>query len=101
MFQNTGAGACIMPTRFLRISDRWAMARVDFFPRPDMSVVVNEVNTIPGFTNISMYPLAFRASGASYPELADRLIRHHLARRDRPLSHLRDRRQALPVAAMA
>ena len=38
-----------------------AMARVDFFLRPDMSVVVNEVNTIPGFTNVSMYPLAFKA----------------------------------------
>ena len=60
-----------------------AMARVDFFLRPDMSVVINEVNTIPGFTNISMYPLAFKASGISYPELVDRLIRHALARASR------------------
>jgi D-alanine-D-alanine ligase len=59
------------------------MARVDFFLRPDMSVVVNEVNTIPGFTNISMYPLAFKASGVSYAELVDRLIRHALARASR------------------
>ena len=59
------------------------MARVDFFLLPDMSVVVNEVNTIPGFTNISMYPLAFGASGVSYPELVDRLIRHALARAGR------------------
>ena len=50
---------------------------------PDISVVVNEVNTIPGFTNISMYPLAFKASGVSYPELVDRLIRHALARASR------------------
>jgi D-alanine-D-alanine ligase len=57
-----------------------AMARVDFFLQPDMSVLVNEVNTIPGFTNVSMYPLAFKASGVSYPELVDRLIRHALAR---------------------
>jgi D-alanine-D-alanine ligase len=57
-----------------------AMARIDFFLRPDMSVVVNEVNTIPGFTNISMYPLAFKASGVSYSELIDRLIQHALAR---------------------
>jgi D-alanine-D-alanine ligase len=48
-----------------------------------MSVVVNEVNTIPGFTNISMYPLAFRASGVSCPELVDRPIRHALARASR------------------
>ena len=60
-----------------------AMARVDFFLRPDMSVVVSEVNTIPGFTNISMYPLAFQASGVSYPALIDRLIRHALARAGR------------------
>jgi D-alanine-D-alanine ligase len=60
-----------------------AMARVDFFLRPDMSIVVNEVNTIPGFTNISMYPLAFKASGVPYPELVDRLIRHALARASR------------------
>jgi D-alanine-D-alanine ligase len=57
-----------------------AMARVDFFLGPDMSVIINEVNTIPGFTNISMYPLAFKASGVSYTELIDRLIQHALAR---------------------
>jgi D-alanine-D-alanine ligase len=57
-----------------------AMARVDFFLREDMSVVVNEVNTIPGFTNLSMYPLMFKASGVSYTELIDRLIQHALAR---------------------
>ncbi len=60
-----------------------AMARVDFFLRPDLSVLVNEVNTIPGFTNISMYPLAFKASGVSYSELVDRLIKHALARAER------------------
>ncbi len=60
-----------------------AMARVDFFLREDMSVLVNEVNTIPGFTNISMYPLAFKASGVSYTELVDRLIQHALARASR------------------
>lgn len=60
-----------------------AMARIDFFLREDMSVVVNEVNTIPGFTNISMYPLMFKASGVSYSELIDRLIQHALARTGR------------------
>src|SRR5215475_1457487 len=63
-----------------------AMARIDFFLREDMSVVVNEVNTIPGFTNISMYPLAFKASGVSHPDLMDRLIRHALARASRALT---------------
>lgn len=57
-----------------------SLARVDFFVRPDMSMVVNEVNTMPGFTNISMYPKAMEATGVSYPELVDRLIEHGLAR---------------------
>jgi D-alanine-D-alanine ligase len=72
-----------MSVRAFRALGCEAMARIDFFLRPDMSVVVNEVNTIPGFTNISMYPLAFKASGVSYPELVDRLIRHALARANR------------------
>ena len=56
------------------------MARVDFFLREDGGLVVNEVNTLPGFTNISMYPKVMEAIGVSYPELVDRLIRHALAR---------------------
>lgn len=56
------------------------MARVDFFVTPDMRILVNEVNTIPGFTNISMYPKAMEASGVSYPELIDRLVAHAMAR---------------------
>ena len=50
------------------------MARVDFFLMPDGRVLLNEVNTIPGFTSISMYPRLWEASGLSYPELVDRLI---------------------------
>jgi D-alanine-D-alanine ligase len=72
-----------MSVRAFRALGCEAMARVDFFLRADMSVVVNEVNTIPGFTNISMYPLAFKASGMSYPELVDCLIHHALARASR------------------
>ncbi|WP_349956359.1 D-alanine--D-alanine ligase family protein [Rhizobium sp. ZPR3] len=56
------------------------LARVDLFLRPDQSVVINEINTMPGFTNISMYPKAMDASGISYPELISRLIEHGLAR---------------------
>jgi D-alanine-D-alanine ligase len=56
------------------------LARVDFFLRGDGGLVVNEVNTLPGFTNISMYPKVFEAMGVSYRELVDRLIRHALAR---------------------
>ncbi len=56
------------------------LARVDFFLREDGSLVINEVNTLPGFTNISMYPKVMEALGISYSELVDRLIRHALAR---------------------
>lgn len=60
-----------------------AMARVDFFLMPDMTFLINELNTIPGFTNISMYAKAMAASGISYPEVIDRLVAHGLARAGR------------------
>ena len=56
------------------------MARIDFFVRPDMSAVVNEINTISGFTDISMYAKALAASGIAYPDIIDRLLDHGLAR---------------------
>jgi len=56
------------------------MARVDFFLTADMSFVINEVKTIPGFTDISMYAKAMAASDVSYPEILDRLIDRALTR---------------------
>ncbi|NQX34392.1 D-alanine--D-alanine ligase family protein [Herbiconiux sp. VKM Ac-2851] len=53
--------------------DGAGLARVDFFLTPD-GFVVNEVNTMPGFTPISMFPKCWIASGLSYPELIDELI---------------------------
>jgi D-alanine-D-alanine ligase len=50
------------------------MARVDMFVKDTGEVLVNEINTIPGFTRISMYPKLWEASGVSYQELVDRLI---------------------------
>lgn len=50
------------------------MARVDIFLTPDGSLFVNEINTIPGFTRISMYPKLWEASGIGYTELIGRLI---------------------------
>ena len=50
------------------------MARIDFFVRPDGEVVVNEINTIPGFTSTSVYAKLFEATGVPYAELLDRLI---------------------------
>ncbi|TGN66313.1 D-alanine--D-alanine ligase [Nocardioides eburneiflavus] len=56
------------------------LARVDFFVMPDGSLVINELNTMPGFTPTSMYPQLWAATGMSYPELVDRLVQLALRR---------------------
>lgn len=63
--------------------DAAGLARVDFFVRPNGDVVVNEVNTMPGFTPISMFPRMWAASGVDYPQLVDRLIASALRRAGR------------------
>jgi D-alanine-D-alanine ligase len=64
-------------------SDCEGMARVDFFVRENGEVLVNELNTIPGFTSTSVYAKLFEASGISYRELLNRLVELALERRDR------------------
>jgi len=59
------------------------MARVDFFLLKDGRILVNELNTIPGFTDISMYSKVMAASGIAYADLIDRLVAHGLARAGR------------------
>ena len=59
------------------------MARVDFFLTAAGEVLVNEVNTIPGFTSTSVYARLFAAAGVSYPEVLDRLVRSALDRHAR------------------
>ena len=59
------------------------MARVDFFLRNDKEIFVSEINTIPGFTKISMYPKLWEASGIPYKELVDRLIQLAMERFER------------------
>jgi D-alanine-D-alanine ligase len=65
------------------------LARVDFLLDPKTEkIYLNEINTMPGFTSISMYPKLWGASGISYPELIDRLIqlgieRHKERKRNR------------------
>jgi D-alanine-D-alanine ligase len=56
------------------------LARVDFFLMPDGSLVVNEINTMPGFTPLSMFPRMWAATGLDYGQLVDRLIQLALAR---------------------
>ncbi len=59
------------------------MARVDFFVREDGEVLLNELNTIPGFTATSVYAKLFEASGIPYAELVDRLVQLALERHER------------------
>lgn len=64
-----------------RAIDCWGMSRVDFFVSGE-NVWLNEINTLPGFTSISMYPKLWAASGVDYPSLIERLLdlaleRHH------------------------
>jgi D-alanine-D-alanine ligase len=56
------------------------MARIDFFVTPEHRVVLNEINTIPGFTATSVYAELFEAIGISYPQLLERLIELALER---------------------
>lgn len=71
-----------LAVRAYRAIDCAGMARVDFFvEKGSYRVYVNEVNTIPGFTAISMYPKLWEASGLSYAHLVDRLIELALERK--------------------
>jgi D-alanine-D-alanine ligase len=64
-----------LAVRAFKALDLSGMARVDFFlDRQTGSLFLNEVNTLPGFTPISMYPKLWEASGLSFPALVDRLI---------------------------
>ena len=61
------------------------LARCDFFVEPDGTVLVNEINTMPGFTETSVYAKLLEADGIPYPDLCDRLValaieRHRRAR---------------------
>jgi D-alanine-D-alanine ligase len=59
------------------------LARVDFFIRKNGDILVNEINTMPGFTNISMYPKLWEASGIPQRQLIDRLVELAFERHDR------------------
>ena len=60
--------------RAYRATECRGMARVDFFIDQQGAIYLNEINSIPGFTNISMYPKLWRHAGISYPQLVSRLI---------------------------
>ena len=60
--------------RAYQVTECRGMARVDFFVDDNDSIYLNEINSIPGFTNISMYPKLWQEMGVRYPELIDQLI---------------------------
>ena len=66
--------------RAFEVCECAGMARIDFFVTPEDRVVLNEINTIPGFTETSVYAKLFEASGIGYPQLLDRLIELALER---------------------
>ena len=70
-----------MAARAFDLAGCEGLARVDFFLTDDGEVVLNEVNTMPGFTPSSMFPRMWAASGISYPELIDELVSLALERR--------------------
>ena len=74
-------GIAIAAYKAMRVD---GMARVDFlYEEGGRGFLLNELNTIPGFTPISMYPKLWEASGLTYPELIDELVRLALVRHER------------------
>ncbi|MFC4007914.1 D-alanine--D-alanine ligase family protein [Nonomuraea purpurea] len=69
-----------MAVRAFEALDCEGLARVDFFYTSDGKLVFNEINTMPGFTSLSVAPQLWAASGLTYPELVDRLIQLALSR---------------------
>ena len=69
-----------LAAQVFRAIDGSGLARCDFFVRDDGEVLVNELNTIPGFTSTSVFAKLFEADGVPYPELCDRLVRLALGR---------------------
>jgi D-alanine-D-alanine ligase len=70
----------ILALRTFRALEGAGLARVDFFLSPERALYVNEINTLPGFTAISMYPKLWEASGVPARELVERLVRLALER---------------------
>lgn len=66
--------------RIFRAVDGYGLSRVDFFVTDEGEVVFNEINTLPGFTAISMYPMLWEARGINKRQLIQRLIEHGMKR---------------------
>jgi D-alanine-D-alanine ligase len=69
------AAAQQLASRAFEVLECSGLARVDFFLEPDRGFLINEVNTMPGMTSRSMFPLLWEATGIKYPDLIDGLVR--------------------------
>lgn len=76
-----------MAAAVFRLAGCSGLARCDFFVEEDGQVLLNEINTIPGFTATSVYSKLWEASGLAYPELCDRLVKLALERRQAESGH--------------
>lgn len=82
--EETAAKVRQMAIDTFRAIDATGLARIDFFVHKETEAIwVNEINTMPGFTRISMYPKLWEATGLPYPELINRLIQLGLERHER------------------
>ena len=76
-----------LAVRIFTLAGCSGLARCDFFVRDDGEVLVNELNTIPGFTSTSVFAKLFEAGGIAYPELCDRLVKLGVERYERERSY--------------
>jgi D-alanine-D-alanine ligase len=90
--KDKAAELCALAIKAFKTLCASGLARVDFFLDDSGRLYINEINTMPGFTRISMYPKLWEAAGLSYSALIDRLIKsalHHTKRETRLYFHLR------------
>ena len=77
----------VLATTAFKLGGCSGLARCDFFVEPDGAVLVNEINTMPGFTETSVYAKLWAASGLEYPALCDRLVELAIERHERTASY--------------
>jgi D-alanine-D-alanine ligase len=76
-----------LAARIFALAGCTGLARCDFFAEPDGKILVNEINTMPGFTETSVYAKLWEASGLAYPDLCNRLIELAVERHTRARSY--------------
>lgn len=80
--QNAAAEIPEIAKAIFKAVDGYGLARVDFFVEPEGTIIFNEINTMPGFTAISMYPMLWEARGITKQELVEKLLHHALQRHE-------------------